>query len=166
VSGLISDYFSSNPYSFNGAVQAYELNFYQGSAPLAVLPDDAWIEFGFRTVLPDAQNNLLYRVYRSALEDIISYKSPALSYDSSHYSRSGNYIYSGINSSATYLFGASQSQGNLLSLPYYKSRQYFQLAQAKVSWQDSVKRGYSQVNPEFFSQICLSITGYPESLQP
>ncbi len=145
VSGLISDYFSSNPYSFNGAVQAYELNFYQGSAPLAVLPDDAWIEFGFRTVLPDAQNNLLYRVYRSALEDIISYKSPALSYDSSHYSRSGNYIYSGINSSATYLFGASQSQGNLLSLPYYKSRQYFQLAQAKVSWQDSVKRGYSHV---------------------
>lgn len=143
VQELVSDYFNSNPYRFNGVVQAYELRFSQDSTPLAVLPNDAWIEFGFRTSIPDAQNNLLYRVYRSAQEDIISYKSSALSYDASHYSRNGNYIYSGINSSATYLFGASPAQGNQLTLPYYKSKQYFQLEQAKLSWNDSPKRSFS-----------------------
>ncbi|MDY0152519.1 MAG: hypothetical protein RBS43_09640 [Candidatus Cloacimonas sp.] len=146
VSTLLNNYFSANPYTIAGAHQAFEISFWQGTTPLASLPDDSWLEFGFRTSLAVTANDRLFRVYRSTTEDLLTYKTTSDTYDATHYSRNGSYVYTGISSSATYLYGSITDSAILQTIPWYKTRQYLQTAHSIVSWTDSSKRGYTHLN--------------------
>lgn len=144
-SSLLSAYFNANPFTIQGANNAFELSFWQGDTLLRNLPDEAWIEFGFRTDLSVTANDRLFEVYRDALEDDLSYKTSASSYDASHYSRSGSYVYSGIASSATYLYG-SISDTSLQNIPYRKPKLSLQSSRSLVSWDEGSKRSFSRLS--------------------
>ncbi|MDD2228886.1 MAG: hypothetical protein PHY48_05710 [Candidatus Cloacimonetes bacterium] len=160
ISTSIKDYFSGQPFTLSGEHQAFEISFTESGTALKTLPDDAWLEFGFRTTLPSTTNDRLFSLVRSSSEDVITYKSPSDTYDAQHYSRVGDYVYLGVNSSATYLYGSVSENQTQLIFPYLKSKQYIQSAHGIVSWNDSNKRGYSQLrlnlNPSLPSHSWMS----------
>lgn len=142
ISSIVTDYFQNNPYSFNSTVQAFVINFYQGSELITALPENNWIEFGFFTNLPENSHNRLFSIYRDKLQDIITYKSSGSSYNANHYSQVNSYIYSGITSSAAYLYGCLQTAPYQLKVPYYKKRQYLQTENTIISWWNTRKFDY------------------------
>jgi hypothetical protein len=143
---LVSDYFNANPFTITGSHQAFEISFWEGSAPLASLPNDAWIEFGFRSSLSATANDRLFRIYRDSHEDLLTYKTSSDTYDATHYSRIGNYVYLGISSSATYLYGSITDSATKQNIAWHKAKQYLQTANSIVSWDDSTKRSYSSLS--------------------
>ncbi|MCK9308927.1 MAG: hypothetical protein M0P99_01485 [Candidatus Cloacimonetes bacterium] len=145
VSTSLNDYFSGQPFTLNGGHQAFAISFAESGTALKTLPNDAWLEFGFRTTLPQTANDRLFNLYRNSSEDVITFKSPSDSYDATHYSRVGDYVYLGINGSATYLYGSISEPQTQLNFPYLKSKQYIQSSHGVVSWNDSGKRGYSHL---------------------
>ncbi len=142
ISSILADYFQNNPYSFNSPVQAFVINFYKDSELIATLPENNWIEFGFFTSQTENNKNRLFSVCCNNLQDIITYKSPGTSYDANHYVQVNSYIYSGITSSAAYLYGCLQTAPSQLKIPYYKNRQYLQTENAIISWWNADKTDY------------------------
>lgn len=137
-------YFGGKPFTINGNHQLFEINFFNGSTPLVSLPDDAWLEFGFRTSLPVTAYDRLFYIYRDASQDFITYKTAGAAYDATHYSRSANYVYSGLALSGAYLYG-SVTDGILQQIPYLKPQLYLQSSRSIVSWKNSAKRSYSHL---------------------
>ena len=133
------DYFSANPFSLQGDVTAYELNFYQQGIQVDTLPDSAWIEFGFACPndLPDAKN--LFRLHRTSTEDILSYKTRDSSYGESSFTAIEGYVYSGISGSGIYLYAQTTENVNTVTIPYYKPKQSIQTTRAIVSWNETRK---------------------------
>lgn len=146
ISYLLADYFQNNPYSFNSAIQAFTMEFYTGSELLSTLPDSKWIEFGFFTNLPSDAHNRLFCIDRNNLQDIITFKSPAASYDANHFVQIGSYLYSGLASSATYLFGCLALPTSQLTVNYCKNRQYLQTENAIISWWNTTKNNYDYLH--------------------
>ncbi len=160
ISVLIADYFNGSPFSSNDTPEAFSVAFIQNGSQIATLPDEAWIEFGYRSQHSPTNQDRLFRCYRDGSQDLITYKTSAAEYDASHYMRSGSYVYAGINSTATYLYGAFSEAQTKLTVPYRKATQYLQTSQAIVSWQESTKRSFSYLNlnlkPAFPSHSWLS----------
>jgi len=142
---IIADYFSGAPFTPVSEPESFGISFWQAGSQLSTLPNDAWIEFGFRSNHSADSRDRLFRVFRDGTQDLISYKTPSTAYDSDHYLREGSYVYCGISSSATYLYGAFTESMGKLNVPYKKTIQYVQTAQAIVSWQDSTKRSFGNL---------------------
>lgn len=141
----LGEYFQSKPFTLNGAYSSFNLVFEQNGSQIQELPDNAWLEFGFRTTITATPNDRLFLCYRDDSRDIISYKSPATSYDSTHYTRNANFVYCSMNSSGTYLYGSASEASGELHIPYYKSKQYISTSYGAVSWSDSSKRGFNEL---------------------
>ncbi|MEN6444487.1 MAG: hypothetical protein ABFC98_00395 [Candidatus Cloacimonas sp.] len=146
LSYLLADYFNNNPYSFNSSLQAFTMEFYYASELLSTLPDSKWIEFGFFTHLPSDVHNRLFCIERNNLQDIITFKKPADSYDANHFVQIGSYLYSSIAASATYLFGCLTLPTSQLTVNYCKNRQYLQTENAIISWWNTTKNDYDNLN--------------------
>lgn len=145
ISTTLNDYFNGKPFTLNSNYQAFGISFLESGSQIDQLPDDAWLEFGFRTSISPTDSDRLFSLSRSTSADAITYKSPSGTYDAQHYSRTGAYVYTGINSSATYLYGSFSESETQLSFPYLKSKQYIQTSHGSVSWNDATKRGYSEL---------------------
>lgn len=145
-SQLMADYFSGSPFTLQGSSEAFGISFVQSGSQLATLPDDAFIEFGFRSALTASSQDRLFRCYRTDSQDLITYKTAASEYDGEHYVRSGANVYCGISSSATYIYGAFTEAQTKLNVPYRRATQYVQTSQAIVSWQASSKRSYGYLS--------------------
>ena len=162
----LGEYFQGKPFTLSGANNSFKLSFEQNGSPIQELPDNAWLEFGFRTSIPATSNDRLFLCYRDGSRDIISYKSPAASYDATHYTRNANFVYCSVNSSGTYLYGSASEAPGELHIPYYKSKQYISTSQAVISWDSDSKRSYNELllnlNPSLPQHPWLS--GEPLSL--
>jgi hypothetical protein len=143
--GTIASYFSGKPFITHAGRKDFNIQFYEAGNPIRELPNDAWLEFGFRASLPLAGTERLFSCIREADEDIITYKTPSDTYDAQHFSRTGSYIYTGINSSATYIYGGFSEDQNEQIFPYLKSKQYIQTSKATVGWSSSVKSDYEEL---------------------
>lgn len=137
-------YFGGEPFTIEGNHQLFEINFYNGNSPLISLPDDTWLEFGFRSSLPVTSNDRLFYIYRDDSQDFITYKTAGTAYDATHYYRSGNYVYSGVSLSGAYLYG-SATDGTLQQIPCLKPQLYLQSSRSIVSWKNNAKRSYSHI---------------------
>lgn len=133
----LTDYFSGTPFTLTQPDTAFELRFSQGSSLLETLPGNAWIEYGFRSDAQNSANSRLFRVFRTATLDNISYKTQSASYDATHFSQANGYIYSGINSSGLYLFGIAGENSSSLALPCLKPELRIQTSRTYLSWQDN-----------------------------
>lgn len=133
----VANYFSGTPFTLTQTDAAFELRFVQGNSVLESLPGNAWIEYGFRSDLQNPANARLFRVFRTAALDNISYKTLAASYDATHFSQANGYIYSGINSSGQYLLGIAAETSSSLALPCLKPELRIQTSRTYLSWQDS-----------------------------
>jgi hypothetical protein len=145
ITSTLNDYFNGKPFTINGNYQAFGISFLESGSLIEQLPNDAWLEFGFRTTLTNTANDRFFTLFRNTSRDVITYKSPSDTYDAEHYSRTGNYVYTGMNTSATYLYGSFSESQNELVFPYLKGKQYIQTSQAVVNWSDTAKRGYSEL---------------------
>jgi len=141
-------YFQGSPFNLANEYQLFELEFYSGTTLLPTLPDDNWLEFGFRTTLSATENDRLFLVYRDSSQDFISFKTPSTAYDSTHYYRNGSYVYSGIASSGAYIYG-SCTESSSTSIPYLKDVLYLQSAHAVVSWDNSSKSSFSEIRIDY-----------------
>lgn len=133
---VISTYFSGAPFTLGGAHQAFQLDFRSGNSTVETLPGDNWIEFGFRNQLAESSNARLFRVFRSSGSDHIDFKARGDAYDASHYSLSDGFVYSGVNSSGTYLLGQVGESGQQQSFPFFKPETSIQTSRGYVSWND------------------------------
>ena len=133
---LISAYFSGAPFTLGNAYQAIQLEFKNGNSIVETLPGDNWIEFGFRNQLAETANARLFRVFRSTGSDHIDFKLRGAAYDAGHYSLSGGFVYSGINSSGTYLLGQAGENSQQQSFPFLKPETSIQTNRGYVSWND------------------------------
>lgn len=134
---ILQDYFGQRPYNHYGLPQAYQISFLAGSETLPNLPDDQWLEFGFPTELPSFTNVRLMRFYRDPGQDIITYKTHAEDYDDAHFSTDAGFVYTGINSSGTYLFGNISEHSGTQQIPCLKAQLYLQMDKTSLSYQDS-----------------------------
>ncbi|MDZ4182509.1 MAG: hypothetical protein U1B83_06510, partial [Candidatus Cloacimonadaceae bacterium] len=137
VSGVINDYFNGSPFTLANPWQAFHFEFLQAGNLIETLPNDAWIEFGFRDRISSTTQARLFRIFRNPVSDHLDYKTYGTSYDDAHYSVSSGYVYSGINSSGTYLFGSAAENPSSSSIPHLKANAVIQYAKGYVSWQDS-----------------------------
>jgi hypothetical protein len=142
---LMSRYFTGTPFKQQAGNAKFAISFYESGNLIRQLPDDNWLEFGFRTTLSPTANDRLFSCMVFEDEDIISYKTQADTYDEHHYTRTGSYVYTGISSSATYIYGSFTEASGSLSIPYYKARQYIQTSRASVGWNSSTRRGYDKL---------------------
>ena len=142
---LIMTYFNGNPYTLSSGYRNFDISFWEGETQLKTLPNEAFIEFGFNCTMAATGNDRLFTIYRDEQEDILTYKTPAASYDATHYSRNDNNLYAGISNSATYFFGSITDSSNQ-TIPYFKSKLYLQTSYSTISWDDSTKRSFSQLN--------------------
>ncbi|MDP2173794.1 MAG: hypothetical protein Q8J62_08475 [Candidatus Cloacimonadaceae bacterium] len=137
VSAITHDYFNGSPFALANPWQAFHFEFSQSGTTIESLPNDAWIEFGFRNRHSLASQARLFRIFRNQTTDHLDYKSFGTDYDASHYSVSSDFVYSGINSSGTYLFGNASESPIATSIPHLKPNAIIQYAKGFVSWQDS-----------------------------
>jgi len=152
ISPLQTSYFGGSPFTMGSQYNLFEISFWEEGTLLKTLPDNNWIEFGFRTTITTSNNDRLFSVYSSTTEDAISYKTFADSYDASHYSRIGNYVYCGIANSASYLY-SSFSENPVQSIPYLKSNLTMQTSRAAISWSDSKKRSFSRLQLQYNTSL-------------
>lgn len=145
---LYNAYFKANPYTLCSPAKAYGISFYKGNNLIETLPGDAWIEFGFRTDESSRSANRLMRIYRDASDDHLDYKSWASAYDDGHYTISNGFVYSGINSSGTYLYGLINEPATRLDIPRYKANLSLQTAHTNLSWSDN-SLAFSTLSLEF-----------------
>lgn len=150
---LMQDYFNLRPYVHYGQLQAYQIKFLAGAESLQTLADGQWLEFGFPTTLQNFTDTRLMRVYRDPGQDIITYKTHAEAYDDTHFSTDENYVYTGINSSGTYLFGKISEHSGTQQIPCLKTQLYLQMDKTTLSYQDSnppctaIRLGYNDSVP-------------------
>jgi len=132
---VLNSYFSGKPFNLDSAPEAFEISFWQDALPLSSLPQDLWIELGFKAKEQNFSACRLSRIYRTNDTDILSFKSYGKYYDSQHFSQKDGYIYSGINSSGTYLYAATREnpKPEILCL---KPKAYIQTARLGISWND------------------------------
>ncbi len=133
---LPRDYYNGDPFTIQGAYQAYQISFTQGRTPLENLPDGKWLEFGFQSSLPLRSNMRLSRIYRTKELDHLDYKVFGDEYDEGHYTISGGYVYSGINSSGTYLYASIGEDAQSLTIPCLKEELRLQTSRTYLSWED------------------------------
>ncbi|MDD4310694.1 MAG: hypothetical protein PHO32_09960, partial [Candidatus Cloacimonetes bacterium] len=149
---LIITYFSGSPYTLTSGYRNFDISFWEGETQLKTLPDEAYIEFGFLYSDAATNNDRLFTIYRDEQEDMLTYKTLAPSYDATHYSRIGNKLYAGISNSATYFFGSITDSSNQ-TIPYFKSKLYLQTSYSTISWDDTGKRSFSQLNLEHSTSV-------------
>lgn len=142
---LMSRYFSGSPFKQQAGSYKFAISFYESGNLIRQLPDDKWLEFGFRTTLSPTATDRLFSCVVTDEEDIISYKTQADTYDANHFTRTGNYVYSGISHSAIYLYGSFTESSTVLNVPYYKAKQYIQTSRATLGWNSSTRRGYDKL---------------------
>ncbi len=145
---LVSAYFSGAPYSLLGSNQALRLQFIQSSTEIETLPDNKWLELGFRNNLGSLDNSRLFRVFRDAKSCHIDYKTLGESYDAGHFSLSGDYVYSGIAASGVYLLGNVTEGSKQQSFPFLRSDSSFQTQRGSVSWNEP-SGGFSSLVLEY-----------------
>ena len=133
---VVSAYFSGAPFTLGSERQAFQLDFSSGNNIVETLPGDNWIEFGFRNQLADTANARLFRVFRSSGSDHIDFKTRGDTYDAHHYSLSSGFVYSGVNSSGTYLLGQVGESSQQQSFPFLKPETSIQTSRGYVSWND------------------------------
>jgi hypothetical protein len=133
---VLGSYFNGAPFTMAKPFQSYQLSFLQGGSTLETLPDGNWIEFGFRNDLDSINSARLFRIYRSDQSDRIDFKAKGGAYDAGHYSLSGGFIYSGVNSSGLYLFGTATESNQKQSFPFLKQQVSIQTGKGYISWND------------------------------
>jgi hypothetical protein len=133
---LVADYFSGTPFTLASDYDAFRFEFCQNGTLLESLPDELWIEFGFKTSQSAPENARLFQTWRSTDADRIFYKTHAVSYDESHFSEADSYVYAGYSSSGTYLFGLTSESASLTQLPCLKPEVAIQTARSIISWDD------------------------------
>ncbi|MCK9334026.1 MAG: hypothetical protein M0Q99_01780 [Candidatus Cloacimonetes bacterium] len=134
---IIQDYFGQKPYEYSGQLQAYQISFLSGSESLESLPNDGWLEFGFAADLSEVSSSRLMRVYRDSSKDVISYKTHAAAYDDTHFSSAESFVYTGINSTGTYLYGNITEPNGTQQISCIKDQLYLQMDRTTISYQDS-----------------------------
>ncbi len=149
---LYNAYFKANPYTLCSPAKAYGIGFYKGSTLLETLPNQAWIEFGFKTDESRRSANRLMRIYRDASADHLDYKTWASAYDDGHYTISNGFVYSGINSSGTYLYGLINEPATRLDIPRYKANLSLQTAHTSLSWSDN-SLAFNTLSLEFYPSL-------------
>jgi len=137
IADIKQDYFGFRPYTHSGQLQAYQFSFKAGSETLESLPDDGWLELGFAADLSEVSTSRLMRVYRDPDKDIISYKTYATKYDEQHFTADDSFVYTGLSSSGTYLFGRITENSTTQQIPCIKDQLYLQMDKTTVSYQDS-----------------------------
>ncbi len=133
---MLADYFQGSPFKLSADRQIFGISFTQGESALESLPSDAWIEFGFRSELQDQAAAKLFRAFRSAAADKISFKTLAGSYDAGHFSSGDGFVYSGVSSSGIYIFGRAAEESSRLRVPCLKPQLQLQTTRTFVSWND------------------------------
>ena len=134
---LIAAYFTGAPFQIGNAWQAFAVTLKEGSATIASLPDDLWLELGLRAKHSNWAESRLTRVFRTASQDLISYKSYGDAYDEQHFSQSNGFVYSGIAASGTYLLAPISESTSSLNVPCLKPQVYIQTQRLELSWEDS-----------------------------
>jgi hypothetical protein len=133
---LPENYYDGDPFTVQGDYQIYQINFRQGRTPLETLPDDKYLEFGFKTSLPLRANTRLSRIYSTSSVDHLDYKVYGSEYDANHYTLSNGYVYSGINSSGTYVYASISENSQTLTIPCLKEELELQTSRTYLSWSD------------------------------
>ena len=136
IADIKQDYFGLKPYTYSGQLQAYQFHFKTGSETLESLPDDGWLELGFAADLSAVSTSRLMRVYRDSSKDIISYKTYATEYSEQHFTADDSFVYTGLNSSGTYLFAQITENDVTQQIPCIKEQLYLQMEKTTVSYQD------------------------------
>lgn len=132
----LSDYFSGNPFSLAKNTSIFSMNFTQNGNLIESLPNDAWIEYGFRSSSTGYSGSKLFRVFRTATVDHLNYKSYATAYDAGHFTYSNGFVYAGYNSSGLYIFGIASENSSRLSVPCLKPELQLQTSKTYLSWND------------------------------
>ena len=163
---LIAAYFTGAPFQIGNAWQAFAVTLKEGSATIASLPDDLWLELGLRAKHSNWADSRLTRVFRTAAEDLISYKSYGDAYDEQHFSQSNGFVYSGIAASGTYLLAPISESTSSLNVPCLKPQVYIQTQRLELSWEDS-SLPCSSLSFQFDATQPLGhpwLSGYPYTL--
>ncbi|MBM4404291.1 MAG: hypothetical protein FJ042_07935, partial [Candidatus Cloacimonetes bacterium] len=145
LSTLLTDYFNGTPYQISGYT-AYAIRFLHQGQEMESLPANQWIESGLATTHTINPASRLFRCYRTAELDHISYKTSAGAYDADHFSSGDGYIYSGISYSGIYLLADDTGNQTQIRIPYLKSNCRIQTGNAEVSWNDPVRRDYTELS--------------------
>lgn len=137
VTSVINDYFTGSPFTLASPYQAFRIEFMQSGTVIETLPNDAWIEYGFRDRHSASVQARLFRVYRDAANDHLDYKIRGTEYDANRYTLSSGFVYSGMNSSGMYIYGNATEPTSATTIPIYKANAVFQYSKGFISWQDS-----------------------------
>lgn len=150
---LLADYFQGSPFKLSSDRQIFDISFTQAGTLLENLPSEEWVEFGFRSKLQNRNAAKLFRAFRSATADKISFKSLADGYDANHYTISDGFVYSGVSSSGVYIYGRATEESSRLRVPCLKPQLQLQTTRSYVSYNDpqppcsSLKLEYSASVP-------------------
>ena len=137
INTTINDYFQGSPFTLAQGYSAFSLNFEQNGSVIESLPDDNWIEYGFRSSSSANSSSKLFRVFRTDTTDHLNYKNYGTAYDSTHFSYDNGFVYAGYNSSGFYIYGQASESSSTLNVPCLKANLQLQTVKTYLSWSDS-----------------------------